>query len=395
MKKTFLLAATLIFAASNAFGMGFCMGGWYPPAGPSDGQMLSWSSATNAVVWTTGTGTGDLLAANNLSDVANLATAQANLHIDSILTALGLADDATHFGVFTGETIVDNQTAKAAMQALETAVETKGDGDITSVLGDLVGAVPVIFQTWTAFGAGDATPSVSAASFYRTVDTTTITDFDDPVEGQMLIVYCGAATVFDLTASGLVAANRAADYTCVVGDPIIWFYRDTQWYASNIPDEITTISDPNADRIYFWDDSETATGLLTAGLGLDITAPNLTVGSLPIVTTSKAAAYTIGTDSATESYGGTVYVTSAATITAPAVATRMSFSVITVGAIAVSLDTNASDRIYLDGVLLDDGDKATNTSLAGDMITCQYYSADGWWCMSGTVAGAHWTDGGP
>ena len=49
----------------------------------------------------------------------------ATLHLDDVLTALGIASEAVNFGAFTGSTIADNQTAKAAIQALETSVETK------------------------------------------------------------------------------------------------------------------------------------------------------------------------------------------------------------------------------------------------------------------------------
>jgi len=111
-------------------------------------------------------------------------------------------------------------------------------------------------------------------------------------------------------------------------------------------------------------------------------------------TTSTATSYTIGTDSPDEAYGGTVYVTATSTITAPAVLSGMNFTVVTIGNIVVSLDVNAADKMILDGVTLDDGDKATNTSAAGDTITCQYYSADGYYCWSGTVLGTHWTDTG-
>ena len=38
-------------------------------------------------------------------------------------TLSGVAENSTHLGTFTGETIADNQTVKAAIQALETAVE--------------------------------------------------------------------------------------------------------------------------------------------------------------------------------------------------------------------------------------------------------------------------------
>ena len=77
-------------------------------------------------------------------------------------------------------------------------------------------------------------------------------------------------------------------------------------------------------------------------------------------------------DDGKEVYGGTIYVTSAATITPPAVLVRMSVTVVTIGAVAVSVDTNASDRMYLDGTALEDGDKATNTSTTGDIIHCKH-----------------------
>jgi len=38
---------------------------------------------------------------------------------------------------------------------------------------------------------------------------------------------------------------------------------------------------------------------------------------------------------------------------------------------------------------LDDGDKITNTSTAGDIAVLTYYSADGWHASTNT-----WTDGG-
>ena len=118
-----------------------------------------------------------------------------------------------------------------------------GTGDITSVLGDSSDDVPVLYQTWSAFTAADATPDVSTATFWRTVDTTTITGFDgSPVDGQMLVVYCGAATVFDLTSSEISASNRTTDYTATVGDILIFFYRTDQWWAVNIPDATAEIT---------------------------------------------------------------------------------------------------------------------------------------------------------
>lgn len=92
---------------------------------------------------------------------------------------------------------------------------------------------------------------------------------------------------------------------------------------------------------------------------------------------------------AAQCYGSVIYVTGAATITLPAVADGMSVTVVTIGAVAVSVDPNASDLIYLDGTALDDGDKITNTSTAGDIAVLTYYSADGWHASTNG-----WTDGG-
>tara|TARA_Y100000593_G_scaffold26096_1_gene51900 strand:+ start:7351 stop:9492 length:2142 start_codon:yes stop_codon:yes gene_type:complete len=91
----------------------------------------------------------------------------------------------------------------------------------------------------------------------------------------------------------------------------------------------------------------------------------------------------------TECFGYIVYVTGAATITLPTVADGMSLTIITIGAVAVSVDPNAADKIFLDGVALDDGDKITNASTAGDIAVLTYYSADGWHASTNG-----WTDGG-
>lgn len=119
--------------------------------------------------------------------------------------------------------------------------------------------------------------------------------------------------------------------------------------------------------------------------------------SAPSINSSNAAAtavktgdYAIGSSNAQECYGGTIFVAGTATITAcDNLASGMSFSVETNGAYAVSLDPQSDDKMYLDGVLLDDGDQADNTSTTLDKIECKYYSADGWWCVSNG-----WADGG-
>lgn len=53
------------------------------------------------------------------------APTAASLAVDDLITLSGVAGGEVHLSTFTGSTITDNQTIKAAVQLLETAVETK------------------------------------------------------------------------------------------------------------------------------------------------------------------------------------------------------------------------------------------------------------------------------
>lgn len=118
-------------------------------------------------------------------------------------------------------------------------------------------------------------------------------------------------------------------------------------------------------------------GTLSGCAGLKITA-KITSGN-----------YTVGTTDPNELYGGVIYVTGAATITVPAVAAGASFTAITIGAVAVSIDPNASDLIVRDGTAQADGEKITNLSTAGDIAVLTYYDGTGW-----HAATNGWTNGG-
>lgn len=64
-----------------------------------------------------------------LGDDANVASSLTTLinanetHIDNNVSLLGVTKDDTDLGTFTGTTIADSQTVKAALQTLETTVE--------------------------------------------------------------------------------------------------------------------------------------------------------------------------------------------------------------------------------------------------------------------------------
>ena len=79
-----------------------------------------------------------------INDDASISTTLTALstanetHIDNLATLSGLAKDSTSLGTFTGSTISDSQTIKQALQALETAVEAAGSAaTLTAVSNDV------------------------------------------------------------------------------------------------------------------------------------------------------------------------------------------------------------------------------------------------------------------
>ena len=135
------------------------------------------------------------------------------------------------------------------------------------------------------------------------------------------------------------------------------------------PNDISLTSNSGAGTIQVNGDI-TASGTLSAGINTLSVSGNTTL----------TAAQCLGT---------TVYCDGAATITLPAIAAGMSVEILTIGAAAISVDPNVSDKLWLEGTALDDGDKASNLTVSGDVAVFKYFSADGWY-----VASNSWTDGG-
>lgn len=70
-----------------------------------------------------------------LATTAQIPTA-SSLHLDDLLTAVGLASEATTLGTFTGSTIDDGSTVTEALQALETAAESASTPSL-DIVGDM------------------------------------------------------------------------------------------------------------------------------------------------------------------------------------------------------------------------------------------------------------------
>jgi len=85
-------------------------------AGKDAANEISYSNATSG------------LAATNVQTAIDEVEASK----DALVTLSGVALNATNLGTFTGSTIADNQTNKQALQALETSVETKADSSVVT-----------------------------------------------------------------------------------------------------------------------------------------------------------------------------------------------------------------------------------------------------------------------
>ena len=109
----------------------------------------------------------------------------ASLDIDHLITLSGVANASDHLGTFSGSTISDNVTVKAALQALESAVESAEE----------TSAINTVYTGALGLSAGDA--------HYGTFTGSTITDNGDSKE---IMQELETALELKLNSSGAQAA---------------------------------------------------------------------------------------------------------------------------------------------------------------------------------------------
>ena len=122
-----------------------------------------------------------------INDDANFVTTITNLidanetHIDNVATLTGVAKDSANLGTFTGSTITDSSTVKAALQLLETALETKAaSAVVTEIDGNVDDLVTLSGVAENASGLGTFTGStISDASTIKDA----LQDLETAVEG--------------------------------------------------------------------------------------------------------------------------------------------------------------------------------------------------------------------
>ena len=198
-----------------------------------------------------------------INDDANFVTTITNLigdnetHIDNVATLTGVVKDSANLGTFSGSTITDSSTIKAALQLLETAVETKAASSVvTEIDGNVDNLIDLSGVAENATGLGTFTGStISDASTIKDA----LQDLETAVEGAQ---------------AGSAVADRTKTIT---GDA------DTTHYVTFVADDNSSAT---AETV-FTDGGITynpATNLLTLGTG------NLTTLQLGGVAVTSTAA---------------------------------------------------------------------------------------------------------
>ena len=192
---------------------------------------------------------------NFVTTITNLIDANET-HIDNVVSLTGVSKDAANLGTFTGSTIADSSTLKAAIQALETAVETKATSAVVSEVDanvdDLISLTGIAENTT---GLGTFTGSTIS-------DGSTIKDALQDLE-----------TAAEAAASGSAVADRTKTVT---GDA------DTTHYLTFVADDNSTAT---AETV-FTDGGITynpSSNLLTVGT-LDVTSPK--IGGVAVTSTA-------------------------------------------------------------------------------------------------------------
>ena len=198
-----------------------------------------------------------------INDDGSFVTTITNLisdnetHIDNVATLSGVAKDSANLGTFTGSTITDSSTIKAALQLLETALETKAASSVvTEIDGNVDNLIDLSGVAENATGLGTFTGStISDASTIKDA----LQDLETAVEGAQ---------------AGSAVADRTKTIT---GDA------DTTHYVTFVADDN---SSSTAETV-FTDGGITynpASNLLTLGTG------NLTTLQLGGVAVTSTAA---------------------------------------------------------------------------------------------------------
>ena len=124
-----------------------------------------------------------------------------SLHLDDVLTALGIASEDENFGTFTGSTIGANLTAKAIFQALETAIESIEVGPGADLLDSETGKLDLAYFP----DLSGETLTVTELNIVRQSGYATVAEwYEDPDNGDNKVTVTVPASMDSDTTFNLV-----------------------------------------------------------------------------------------------------------------------------------------------------------------------------------------------
>jgi hypothetical protein len=178
--------------------------------GPKAGG--AWGSATS-LVGPSGAGSGDMIAANNLSDVANAATAFTNIKQAATETATGVVELATTAEADTGTDTTRAITAAGLKSHVDAAVAALRNGvdgaldTLAEIATSLAGKLVAASNLSDVANAGTARTNLSAAARAQTDFISVLIDTPEDQDYQILQNIPYAITITKLTT--ITAAGTA------------------------------------------------------------------------------------------------------------------------------------------------------------------------------------------
>jgi len=272
-----------------------------------------------------------------------------------------------------------------------TTISQESDGADGITIGDNDDNVIISADNWDVDTTGNATFVGTLTTASTATPTLTFNDSD----GEGASKFAGKIMMNMTTTTDDAETADIGIYAIYGGDVNDVGYMVAEYDGSA---ESWTFGDETIGEDLKWDFSTAGKVTVTSpggGTLVDFSALNLSTtgtvsgGSLTPVTDDADDFDDTGPDifAGANLYGGTFIANGTGIINLPAVAVGMNFTIITLGAIAVTINPDDANQILADGVLLDNGDALLNNSTAGDIAVCQYYQAGDWVC---TTNG--WTD---
>jgi|GEM_PF-5777850 len=270
------------------------LGGSYTPTGTWNWGSVTWTNVPTLNQNTTGTAAGlaaqyiDWNEATGGASIANKPTipTASSLSVDDLITLSGMPEGSVNLGEFTGTTITDNLTIKAAIQALETYIEGLSLHDSATLSGDAVNAIlgltgqalSLKTQAANKIFAGPA----SGGDDYPAFRDMVADDLPSEISGTLSGFY---------TISGTTDGDGAGDGTTVVDATTLGSYADDWFNGGTIL--ITSGTYEGVSKTI--SDFATTSGTVTvseafAGQIVSGTTYQIRFAGTPVVTTNTGAA---------------------------------------------------------------------------------------------------------